>query len=294
MVIIKLMGGLGNQLFQYAAAKNIALKNNTELFIDSITGFKDDQFNRFYALNNFCISSKVAPKELIESLTNQNKFVKFFNIKNFFFGKNKTHFLCERHYHFDDKIFDLNTNNNIYLQGYFQSEKYFFQISEQILSEFELIGEAKGINCNFLEKIENCESVSVHVRKYYETYADSSNHIYGNFNAKYYHNAISYMLDKIKNPFFFVFSDDINWAKKNVSFGTANVEFISHNGLESGYEDIRLMMTCKHNIIANSSFSWWGAWLNKNSNKIVIAPEKWLDTKIYDFKDVVPESWIKL
>jgi hypothetical protein len=295
MVIIKLKGGLGNQLFQYAAAKSIARNNQTEVLIDAETGFKGDPYKRSFALMNFCIESKVEDASTINSLINKNKVIKYLkNRLSDFFEIGNLKYLNEPFYHFDPQIAAFKISKDIYLEGYFHSERYFNDISNEIRSEFELKYPADTINSKYLAQINSSESVALHVRKYDDALANSANEIYGSCTTEYYQKAISYMQEKLQDPFFFVFSDDIRWTKKNINIDTAKVEYISHNDIEKGHEDIRLMKACKHNIIANSSFSWWGAWLNKNSDKIVIAPDRWLDTEIYDFKDVVPANWIKL
>ena len=295
MVIIKLKGGLGNQLFQYAAAKSIARNNQTEVLIDAETGFKGDPYKRSFALMNFCIESKVEDASTINSLINKNKVIRYLKKRlSDFFEICNLKYLDEPFYHFDPQTAAYRTSKNIYLEGYFQSEKYFNSIANEIRSEFELKSPTDEINSKYLAQINSSESVSLHVRKYDDALANGAYQIYGSCTTEYYQKAISYMQDKLKDPFFFVFSDDIDWTKMNINLNNSRVEYISHNNIESGHEDIRLMKACKHNIIANSSFSWWGAWLNRNSGKIVIAPDKWLDTEICDFKDVVPVNWIKL
>ena len=295
MRIVKLMGGLGNQLFQYAAAKNIAINNKTTLLVDPITGFHKDPYNRSFALNNFCISSEIASPQLIKSLIGKNKISRYF--------QNKIQNLCplialqdvkERFYHFDEKLANLKTNSNMYLEGYFHSEKYFSSITNEILSEFELKYQADSVNSKYLAHINSSESVSLHVRTYDDAKKVSSSQIYGTSSKEYYQKAVDYMQNKLQNPVFFIFADDIDWASKNIVINNSKTEYISYNSAQNGHEDIRLMKACKHNIIANSSFSWWGAWLNKHADKMIIAPDKWLDTKKYNFKDVVPVNWIKI
>jgi hypothetical protein len=295
MVIIKLKGGLGNQLFQYAAAKSIARNNKTDLLIDAQTGFERDPYKRSFALMNFCIESKIANATILDSFLTKNKVIKYVKDKVVdFFPIGAWKYLKEPFYHFDYQTAAFTTNKNIYLEGYFHSENYFNHIRDEIRSEFELREPADELNNNYLNQIYNCESVSLHVRKYNDAIANNAGLIYGSCTIKYYQKAIRYIEQNVRDPFFFIFSDDINWAKKNISINTLNVAYVSHNNLENGHEDIRLMKACKHNIIANSSFSWWGAWLNANLDKIVVAPGKWLDTDVYDFKDVVPVNWIKL
>jgi hypothetical protein len=294
MIIVKLKGGLGNQLFQYAAAKNLAILNQTSLLVDSSSGFSKDPYKRSFALLNFCIKSEIASLDVLSAFLGKSNIIRYLRNKiPFLFSFINLQYVHERFYHYDEKIANIKSKKNIYLEGYFQSEKYFFQISNEILNEFEFKKKASEINQNYLVKIKNCESVSLHVRTYDDANKISYSRVYGNPSIDYYQKAVEHMISKLKNPVFFIFSDNIVWAQKNILINNAKVEYISHNDLENGHEDLRLMKACKHNIIANSSFSWWGAWLNKNPSKIVIAPEKWVQVDYIDIKDVLPKNWIK-
>jgi len=294
MIIVKLKGGLGNQLFQYAAAKNLAILNQTNLLVDSSSGFSNDPYKRSFALLNFCIKSEIASLDAINEILGKNNFIRYIRNKiPFLFSFTNLQYVHEKFFHYDEKIANIKSKKIIYLEGYFQSEKYFYKISPEILDEFKFKQKASEINRNYLAKIKNCESVSLHVRTYEDAKIISDSQIYGNPSIDYYQKAVNHMISKLNNPVFFIFSDNIIWAQKNIFINNAKVEYISHNDLENGHEDLRLMKACKHNIIANSSFSWWGAWLNKNPSKIVVAPDKWVQSGHIDFKDVVPTNWIK-
>ena len=294
MIIVKLKGGLGNQLFQYAAAKNLAIINQTELLIDSSSGFSNDPYKRSFALLDFCIKSEVASLDVMNAFLGKSNIIRYIRNKiPFLFSFTNLQYVHERFYHYDEKLANIVSKKDLYLEGYFQSEKYFFKSTNEILSEFEFKQEASEINREYLLKIKNCESVSLHVRTYDDAKIISASQIYGSPSKDYYQKAVDFIKSKIKDPVFFIFSDNIDWAKNNIVIKNAKVEYISHNDIENGHEDLRLMKACNHNIIANSSFSWWGAWLNKNPSKIVIAPEKWVKVDYIDFKDVVPKNWIK-
>lgn len=294
MIVVKLKGGLGNQFFQYAAAKSLAKANQTEVFIDPETGFIRDPYNRSFELLNFCIDSKFISFSKFDSFLYQNSILN--TLRNRFTCISeigKINYLKESFYHFDERIKNYRTNKDIYLEGYFQSEKYFKDIANDIRSEFELKDSPNKINRHYLNLIRGSNSVSIHLRKYDDAIDNSAPRIYDSCTNVYYEKAISCIIDHVKEPYFFIFSDNIEWAKKNISLYNLKVEYISHN-ISNAHEDIRLMKACKHNIIANSSFSWWGAWLNDNPHKIVIAPKNWLSSEIYDFKDVIPINWLKL
>jgi len=293
-ITIILKGGLGNQLFQYAAAKNIAEKNGAKLYIDAQTGFNGDPFKRSFSLNVFNISSTVLyPKKIIKFNVFQiNKY--FIILLNRLFFLKFRFKIIEKTYQFDPAFEVLTITYPVSLEGYFQSEKYFINIRDILLKEFEFKNPPNPIGQKYLDEISKLNSVSIHFRKYDSPNTIDTSSINGICSLEYYIKAINFIQNNIQTPFFYIFSDDIEWVKKNIDTSGLDVKYISHNGTESNYEDLRLMSACKHNIIANSSFSWWGAWLNKNPDKIVIAPKKWLASDKYDYKDVVPEKWIKL
>ncbi|MCK4744844.1 alpha-1,2-fucosyltransferase, partial [Candidatus Parcubacteria bacterium] len=194
----------------------------------------------------------------------------------------------EQHSHFDSKILKL--IGNIYLDGYWQSEKYFKNIENSIRKEFTLKNDLQLKAKKLLRKIKNTESISIHIRRNDYISHKPANQYHGVCHLSYYKKAINVIIKKIDDPHFFVFSDDIDWCKKNLKIKFPTI-FVEGN---KDYEDLILMSKCKHNIIANSTFSWWGAWLNNNPNKIVIAPKKWFRKKSINTKDLIPKTWIKI
>ena len=192
---------------------------------------------------------------------------------------------------------------DVYLSGYFQSEKYFGEHKELIRSIFFREKLFKGVNEELHYKMSGEDSVSMHIRRGDKVLNKSYASFYGSLSINYYKKAINY-IKEIKNiDQIYVFSDDINWCKENLPEGD-NYNFINHNNGSDSYLDILLMASCKNNIIANSSFSWWGAWLNKDQNKVVVAPKKWFasnyytgkgkiyKTRYYNTKDLYPDDWI--
>ena len=281
MIIVKLSGGLGNQMFQYALGRNLSLKNKTTLYIDASDLLIQNNIfpitRRSFELNIFNTNYRV------KSYQNKNTFLKkiinkFRQIKNV---KESIHL-------FNPDV--LNLKGNIILDGYWQCENYFNLNRETILSDFTFKIPPDKENEDILNCIKNVNSVSVHFRRGdYVSNVDSNNY-HGICADDYYYTAIKILQEKISNPYFYIFSDEIETIKSNFKI-TKNVTFINHNYGKKNYEDLRLMSACKHNIIANSSFSWWGAWLNRNENKIVIAPKNWF-RKIES--DIVPPEWIKI
>jgi Glycosyl transferase family 11 len=178
------------------------------------------------------------------------------------------------------------------LDGYWQSEKYFIDCSKLIRKDFTFKNELDSYNLKLKSKIDKTNSVSIHIRRGDYVNNLNTNATHGLCSIDYYIKAVNYITERIESPYFFVFSDDIEWAKKNIMLNFP-CQFISHNIGSKSYLDMQLMSLCKHNVIANSSFSWWGAWLNSNDNKIVIAPRKWFAVNT-DICDLIPSNWISL
>jgi len=290
MIITKLIGGLGNQMFQYAAGRRAAHFNNTLLKLD-ITGYEKQTgiTPREYMLHIFNIQENFSSINEINGLKNNSFIRKVFRKINPFFQNNS--YIKEKYFHFDPSI--LNIGDNSYLEGYWVSEKYFKDIENVIRKEFTFKNKPDVVNKKTINRIRNCESISIHIRRGDYVSDPKTNQFHGVCDLNYYHQAIKYMTSKITNPYFFFFSDDPKWCKANLRLEYPTI-YISHNLGKKDYEDMRLMSECQHNIIANSSFSWWGAWLNQNKNKIVIAPKKWFRDESIDTNDIIPESWSKI
>jgi Glycosyl transferase family 11 len=179
---------------------------------------------------------------------------------------------------------------DIYLDGYWQSEQYFAQYADKIREDFTFKLQLSNQNAVITKQISQENSVSLHVRRG-DYVTNSKNAFIGVCSLDYYQTAVEQIKMQVDKPVFFIFSDDINWVKDNLSLDDKAV-LISHNLGSESYNDMRLMSLCSHNIIANSSFSWWGAWLNANPNKIVIAPKQWFASKLDD-SDLVPSAWLR-
>ncbi len=256
LVIIKLHGGLGNQLFQYAMIRATTSQSGKRFKLDT-TFYKNS--NRHYRLGNFRVQGDVASMADIA-------------IKKFF-----------------KKILG---SKEQYLEDYYQSEKYFKETEETIKKEFTLRDPLCKTAEIFANKIGAVNSVALHIRRGDYTTNDKLKDVLRALPLRYYEKAVEMIGVKVESPYFFVFSDDIDWAKENLKT-TYPTTFVSHKNIED-YEELSLMSLCKHNIIANSSFSWWGAWLNKNPNKVVIAPKDWFVDTSRNTKDLIPETWIKI
>ena len=184
--------------------------------------------------------------------------------------------------YFDEGVFE---NNFVYLNGYWQNELYFSNIRELLLQELSPISSLNDVGYSCLESIKKTNSVSLHVRR--GDYLNLKN--IGVLDVDYYKQAVAYISKNLEKPTFYIFSDDLDWCKKSLGFLD---DCIYVDRTETEIDDLKLMSCCQHNIIANSSFSWWGAWLNKNPKKTVIAPKSWL-LNDPDSSNVILSDWIK-
>lgn len=295
MIIVKLMAGLGNQMFQYATAKRLAHANSAELKLD-ITGYENmakKDTPRQYELDIFKITARVAAPEDLARVSPADYVRKIHERVTHKLGRGSTIYQYgERSARFDPRVLSL--KDNTYLVGWWQSENYFKDIKNILQKEFVPRAKATSNNAKWLEQAHSTNSISVHVRRGDYISNKHANVHHGLAPIDYYNAAATYLKTYIKDPYFFIFSDDISWCKKNLKFGK-NLVFVEDNSGQKACEDLRIMSECKHNVIANSSFSWWGAWLNKNDDKIVIAPRVWFQDKRANHEtDVVPSDWMRM
>lgn len=282
IIISQIIGGLGNQMSQYAFGRYLSIKNNTDLKID-ISNYEWYK-TQPYLLNNFNIQSDIATKQEINSLRGNRILKKI--------GLSKKSYILEKGMGFDKKYMD--TQNNSYLEGYWGSELYFKDISDIICKDFTLKNPLDQHNSIIEHIIKlNQNSVSIHFRRGDYVSDMETNLIHGTCSQNYYNDTLKYIVEHVTfNPHFFIFSDDIKWVKNNFVCEHPHT-FIETNGIYEGYKDMYLMSLCQHHIIANSSFSWWGAWLGHNLNKTVISPKKWYNTN-YNTNTLLPKGWITI
>ena len=282
MIIIRIQGGLGNQLFQYAAGRCLAEKLYTECKLD-LSSLHKNQL-RQSDLNYFSFEPLIATKKEIKQFV---FFPSLYRHSPALFSKLGKNIYREPHYHFDENFYRI--KNPVYLDGYWQSEKYFKPLEvllrKELTIKHELVSHLAGSTKEWSSK----ETIAVHIRRGDYTQQKIQDY-HGTLSAGYYNNAIDALAAKFNNPFFCFFSDDIKWVKENINIQYPH-EFIS-GYTKSAIEDFYLMSQCKHNIIANSSFSWWAAWLNNHPGKMVIAPRQWFNNANLDTKDLTPENWL--
>jgi hypothetical protein len=298
MICVAIYGGLGNQMFQYACAKDLALKNRTTVVID--TSSLSNNADNFGTTNrSFELSAVFGIKYVAVSSTDLNKLkpihLRMLNVlflKFRYKGVQFSKYFIENKFSFNHKIDKVGID--CYLSGYWQSPKYFHSIETLIRKEFTFQKPLDYKNLEILNLIKNTISVSIHIRRT-DFEIINSKDIHGFCSLEYYIGAINYIRRNASLSNFFIFSDDINWAKENLKV-PVNSYFVSGNTGGKSYIDMQLMSNCNHNIIANSSFSWWGAWLNSNPNKIVIAPKKWFSDEEMNAQtyDLIPEKWIRM
>ncbi len=283
MIIVRLQGGMGNQMFQYALGRVLSIKNNTELKFD--TSFFDLNLlgvtKRIYSLDVFNIQGDIARKLDIPIIYRNSLFNYFFSR----FMKNKGK---ENSFNFDLRFFDL--GKDVYLDGYFQSPKYFSGFEDIIRKDFTLKNNLPQNIQEVAKEISNNESLCLHVRR--GDFVGNKHHEV--VNNDYYKNGIDYIYKNKKIDKIYVFSDDIKWCENNLKFDLP-VMFVGDEYL--GIKDtghLFLMSQCKNFVISNSSFSWWAVWLSDNKDKIVVAPKNWFPDTSIDTSDLIPNEWIKL
>jgi hypothetical protein len=292
MIIVRITGGLGNQMFQYAAARSLAKDRGCSFKLDLSICYENKDKDWVYTFNRLNIIEDAASEQEISLLKNKNaksprKLIHRI-IRNLTIKKIK-HFKEVDCFAFDKMLYK--TNLPIYIQGGFVSLKYFDKYRDIFLKEFLPKNDISGKNKEFAEHISSCNSVSVHIRRGDYVFDETANKKNGLLALDYYERAIDIIKSKIDDPVFFVFSNDKEWAAGNFKFD-GQIAFVNHNNDEFGYEDVRLMSLCKSNIIANSTFSWWGAYLNLNPEKIVIAPQNWLAYKKTNPEEFIPKDWL--
>lgn len=278
-------------MFQYAMGLSLAENNQTPLKLDlsQFTGYK--LHNGFELSKVFNCSAEIASVTQIETLLGICKysFIRRILKKTYLKNLRPAQYVVEPFFGYWDGVSFL--GDNVYLDGYWQSEQYFIEHEKTVREHFQFKIPLSGENLALSNQIKKSNAVSLHIRRG-DYVTNKKNAFIGLCSLSYYQNAISYLAKKIINPVFFVFSDDIDWAKENLNLAQEHY-FVGHNHGENSHFDMHLMSLCKHHIIANSSFSWWGAWLNPSKDKIVIAPRKWFASGLND-QDLVPKNWLRI
>ena len=301
MIIARIIGGLGNQMFQYAFGRRLAQERGVPLKLD-VSGFATYALHG-YALERLSVEVVEATRDEIEALTAVSPRFPENVIPRRFLPRflrrsrrlNPQHIVEREGFRYDPSV--LERPGSLYLDGYWQSERYFAPIADTIRAEFDVPTPLAGRNAEVAAQIEQATAVSVHVRR--GDYADDpkTRAIHGLCSLEYYAAAVQHAAEHLAGggvePRYFVFSDDPAWAAEHLALPGEPV-LVDHNDAATNYEDLRLMSLCDHHVIANSSFSWWGAWLNPSPDKLVVAPAAWVADPSKACPDVCPAAWARL
>ena len=308
-IIIRISNELGNQMFMYASALGMANKLDMDIIIDNESAYKSKKNISKYGLNNFSVTSVIAPDSK-----------KFLGIYGYFkrkilkkinpYIKNKVIFIepknTEKITRYNEEIYNLKLSENVFVEGYFESEKYFVDIKDKISSEFKFLNEAKYQKSTYFNEISKSNSVSICLRQNrFVEGINRNNELnkkksvkYSNEQIEYINQSISYIHKNVQKPTFFIWSNDLIDLKDNVFDEKIN-KVIHDNeftkNLDKRALDMFLISQCNHHIVIPSSFNWWGAWLSKKQNKIVCRPS---DNYFTDFRinnlDFWPSNWIEI
>lgn len=289
MIITRLQGGLGNQLFQYAAGKSLATRLSTTLLLDDtlLTHQSKGITPRSYSLGIYKL-----PVELLNTKERQHVIFRTSRLGRFLCGlglwRSKFTYCRESNPNYNSYFEKL--NGDVILQGFWQTEKYFFDVSEDLRQELLQVIPFDVCSISLINQMAGCNSVSIHVRRgdYITNINAAEYHVLHDLD--YYRRAVKVIAERVPDPVFFAFSDDPTWLKQELVIDYPLV-IVSSENTRLANEELYLMSRCSHHIIANSSFSWWGAWLNPSPNKVVVAPVKWFHDSI-DTSDLLPKDWL--
>ena len=293
MVAVELMGGLGNQMFQYAIGRHLAFLNRTELLLDS--HFLQDRrprrkgfVFRNYDLDLFDLPVQAAPIHLAQTYGRTASLLR--RVTNRLWPDQATQYVYEKHFHVDKRVLDR--RGDLYLSGYWQSPHYFDAIAQTIRADFTLSFDLPIKTQVLFDVISNTNAVCLNVRR-----GDFvTNLVHGTSSLAYYRQAESYLNARVSNPVYYVFSDDIAWCVENLKL-QAPTTYVDHRyaGPKFGHY-LQLMHQCRHFIIPNSTFAWWAAWLSPHADKLVIAPKKWFHRPLLPVNtdDLIPDSWVRI
>ncbi|MDS7594771.1 alpha-1,2-fucosyltransferase [Agrobacterium tumefaciens] len=287
-VVVPLIGGLGNQMFQYAAARAVALRTGSAVRLE-LSWFGTDP-DRQYALEPFAIDAMtmVSEKQAAPKYDLLSRIVRRLPIAR---RQNGLPVFKETSFRYDSGIEEL--RSPVFLDGYFQSEKYFSNYRDQIAADFKLRNAPLPPTAAILEQIGNCDAICLHIRRGDYVTNKAANAHHGTCSLEYYKLGLEHVIEGLARPHCFVFSDDPEWARGNF-VPKIPVTFVDIHATNQAHEDLRLMAACQRYVIANSSLSWWGAWLGSHSNKKVVAPAQWFQKRDMDTSDLVPSSWIRV
>lgn len=293
MIVVRLMGGLGNQMFQYAAGFALARRHGAPLrfdldWFDRVHMHQGLELPRVFGLDVLRVTAAELRQTLGWLASPRMRRV---------FGRRRLRplhpasFALEPHFHYWPGFASLGPV--VYLDGYWQSERYFASVAAEIRERFRFLPEPDEKSRRLIAEMEGCASVSLHVRRGDYVRNAVAKRVHGVNLQSYYPAAITEIYKLVANPRFFVFSDEPDWVAAHLALPPSAI-LVNHNRGENSFRDMQLMSHCRHHILANSSFSWWGAWLNPRTDKIVVAPRRWFNVDDFDTRDLYCPGWIVL
>lgn len=286
MIVSRLIGGLGNQMFQYAAGRALALRRGVPFRIDR-RAFADYQTHAF-GLDCFRAELSDAPADQLPGAVKESRINRLLRP----LLRTPMRVYAEKAFTFDPEVLSL--PDGTYLDGYWQTEQYFADQADAVRADFTVRHAPSAENARWLERIAASNSISLHVRRGDYVTNPSAAAVHGTCDLDYYRRAVEHVRQASgADPVVFVFSDDPDWVAANLQLPYA-MHLVRDNDASTNYEDLRLMTACRHHVIANSSFSWWGAWLDPRPDAITVAPQRWFAAGTPDARDLVPQRWVKL
>ena len=285
-VTTRLLGGLGNQMFQYAAGRALAWRRDVPFQVDR-RAFAEYKTHAF-GLDCFRAEIADAPADQLPGAVKESRLNRL--LRPFMRAPLKVY--AERAFTFDAEVASL--PDGTYLDGYWQSEKYFADCADLIRADFTVRHAPSADNQRWLGMVANGNSVSLHIRRGDYVSNASAAAVHGTCDLDYYRRAVDHIRQATgQAPVLFVFSDDPDWVAANLDL-PCETHLVRNNDAATNYEDLRMMTACRHHVIANSSFSWWGAWLDARPDAITVAPKRWFAAGTPDARDLVPGRWVRL
>lgn len=294
-ITVALCGGLGNQLFQYATARALAIRCASSLVLD-ISWFDEVQLIKHTSIRKYALGSLMLGEHQIKTCSKKKSFVN--RVSQLFVSQGRRvgikftdSSFSEQSFRFDERVLRLKAP--VRLIGYWQSPRYFNDVETQIRKEITVNGKLNDASIEVLNQIQSTDAICIHVRRGdYVTNKEASS-FHGLCSNEYYKNGVNRVAQGLRAPHGFVFTDDPAWVRENLSIG---IEFtlVDINSIDEPHLDLCLMSACKHFVIANSSLSWWGAWLSTSPNKKVIAPVRWFADSSIDTTDLIPDDWSRI
>jgi hypothetical protein len=291
LIIARLNGGLGNQMFQFAAARALALRTQATLKLD-VSAFSRDKL-RSFDLGGYALTDHVAIASDAELAQCEQKKPRGLSLigKALGVGSAAIPAIREAQFHYDPAL--TAAQPPAYVVGYWQSERYFTDHADQIRRDFTPRDPLEPENAEIADVISRSAAITLHVRRGDYVSDAKTQAVHGVCGLDYYARAMSAVEAQVAVPHYIVFSDDPDWTRANLA-SPHPMTFVACNPPSRGFRDIQLMSLCQHHIIANSSFSWWGAWLNGRADKVVVAPRQWFASGGKDARDLVPSGWVRV